>query len=94
MKEATGEANITVITIVLIAIVLAVGTVIVNSVLSNTGRSSACNSSGYVWVGGQCCPSKTDDGKCSGTPVSCQKAASDAYASRGIKKGDWYCKTW
>ena len=54
MKEAAGEANMTVITIVLIAIVLGVGTVIVNSVLSNTRRSSSCSSLGGIWFGGHC----------------------------------------
>jgi len=42
MKEAAGEANMTVITIVLIAIVLGVGTVIVNNVMNNTAKSAAC----------------------------------------------------
>ena len=54
MKEAAGEANITVITIVLIAIVLVVGTVVVNSVLNNTKKSSCCNSIGGVWERGDC----------------------------------------
>ena len=59
MKEATGEANVTVITIVLIAIVLAVGTVIVKSVLNNSRRSSCCNSAGGYWHGGRCYATKT-----------------------------------
>ena len=42
MKEAAGEANMTVITIVLIAIVLAVGTVVVNTVMANTKRNACC----------------------------------------------------
>ena len=54
MKEAAGEANMTVITIVLIAIVLAVGTIIVNSVLKNTEASSDCTAKGNVWYNGQC----------------------------------------
>ncbi len=54
MKEAAGEANMTVITIVLIAIVLAVGTVIVRSMMSNTRKSSACTACGGYWKGGQC----------------------------------------
>lgn len=54
MKEAAGEANMTVITIVLIAIVLGVGTLIVNSVLKNSQKSSCCTSSGGFWHGGQC----------------------------------------
>ena len=35
MKEAAGEANMTVITIVLIAIVLAIGTIIITNVMNN-----------------------------------------------------------
>lgn len=35
MKEAAGEANMTVITIILIAIVLAVGTIIITTVMNN-----------------------------------------------------------
>lgn len=54
MKEAAGEANMTVITIVLIAIVLAVGTVIVNNLMKSTKNSSACTSCGGEWKGGQC----------------------------------------
>ena len=54
MKEATGEANITVITIVLIAIVLAIGTVVVNSVLNTAKRSSCCTSVGGIWAKGKC----------------------------------------
>ena len=54
MKEAAGEANMTVITIVLIAIVLAVGTVLVNRVLNNTTESSDCAAQGNVWYGGKC----------------------------------------
>ncbi len=54
MKEAAGEANMTVITIVLIAIVLAVGTLIVRSMMSNTRKSSACTACGGYWKGGAC----------------------------------------
>lgn len=59
MKEAAGEANMTVITIVLIAIVLAAGTLIVRSMMSNTRKSSACTACGGYWKGGAC---KTYDG--------------------------------
>lgn len=54
MKEAAGEANMTVITIVLIAIVLAVGTVIVRNMMSNTNNSSACSACGGSWQAGKC----------------------------------------
>lgn len=54
MKEAAGEANMTVITIVLIAIVLAAGTAIVNGLIKNTSSSSDCSSKGNIWYNGKC----------------------------------------
>lgn len=54
MKEAAGEANMTVITIVLIAIVLGVGTLIVNNLMSNSTNSADCTSKGNVWYNGKC----------------------------------------
>ncbi len=54
MKEAAGEANMTVITIVLIAIVLGVGTVIVNNMMNSSQNSSACSACGGIWEGGVC----------------------------------------
>lgn len=61
MKEAAGEANMTVITIVLIAIVLAIGTVIVNKMLTSTEKSSCCTANGGVWKGGKCWESCKSD---------------------------------
>ena len=52
MKEAAGEANMTVITIVLIAIVLGVGTVIVNRLMNNSRSSSDCSAQGNIWYNG------------------------------------------
>lgn len=54
MKEAAGEANMTVITIVLIAIVLGVGTVIVNTMMNSSKASSECTSKGNIWYNGAC----------------------------------------
>ena len=54
MKEAAGEANMTVITIVLIAIVLGVGTLIVTNLMNSNTRSSCCSSNGGVWYNGAC----------------------------------------
>ncbi len=59
MKEAAGEANMTVITIVLIAIVLAVGTVIVTNMMNSTREKTNCTNDGGCMVSGQCqipCP--------------------------------------
>lgn len=54
MKEAAGEANMIVITIVLIAIVLLVGTAVVNSMMNSSKNSSACTACGGYWKGGKC----------------------------------------
>ena len=54
MKEAAGEANMTVITIVLIAIVLAVGTLIVNRLMASTQEKSCCAEAGGYWDNGAC----------------------------------------
>ncbi len=54
MKEAAGEANMTIITIVLIAIVLGVGTTIVSSLMKTTSEKSDCNSRGGTWTGSTC----------------------------------------
>ena len=59
MKEAAGEANMTVITIVLIAIVLGVGTVIVNNLMTNTQKRSCCTSLGGEVQGNDCVISRT-----------------------------------
>lgn len=54
MKEAAGEANMTVITIVLIAIVLGIGTIIVTRVLNSSRNSSCCTSVGGTVENGNC----------------------------------------
>ena len=54
MKEAAGEANMTVITIVLIAIVLGVGTLIVTNMMNSNKKSSECTANGNVWYNGAC----------------------------------------
>lgn len=89
MKEAAGEANMTVITIALIAIVLVAGTIVVNNVMNNTAKSGACQTAGGAWKGGQCCKKLNDDGTCDGT-LTCTKATID-NPSTGVKKGEWSC---
>lgn len=71
MKEAAGEANMTVITIVLIAIVLGVGTLIVNNLMNSNTRSSACSAAGGTWQSGTCY--QTSD--CTGTNGECPTSA-------------------
>lgn len=54
MKEATGEANMTVVTIILIAIIVAVATPIINSMMNNTNKKACCMSNGGTWKNGSC----------------------------------------
>lgn len=68
MKESAGEANITVITIVLIGLVAAIATPMITSVLKTSSKSSCCQANGGVWSKGKCHATCTNDGKsCSGT---------------------------
>lgn len=63
MKEAAGEANMTVITIVLIAIVLGVGTIIVTNLMSSTAKKSACSEIGGELSGSVCTVTKAGGAK-------------------------------
>lgn len=54
MKEAAGEANLTVVAIILIAVVVAVATPLVTSLMSNSTYRSCCSDAGAVWKGGAC----------------------------------------
>ena len=65
MKEAAGEANMTVITIVLIGIVLAIGAVLITSMVNNTktrgenASGAADCAAGSYWDGTKCVNAKT-----------------------------------
>ena len=52
MKEAAGEANLTVVAIILIGVVVAVVTPLVTSMMSNSGKRACCTDKGYIWDGG------------------------------------------
>ena len=54
MKEAAGEANLTVVAIILIAVVVAVATPLVNSLMKNSARRSCCTDAGGVWKSASC----------------------------------------
>ncbi len=49
MKEAAGEANLTVITIILIAVIAAIATPLITTLLRNTARRSCCTNAGGQW---------------------------------------------
>ena len=59
MKEAAGEANMTVITIVLIGVVAAVGLLLVPRLMSNAKAKACCTDGGW-YVSGRLC--KNPDG--------------------------------
>lgn len=54
VKEAAGEANMTVVTIILIGIIAAVATPIINSMLTSTKGKTECLNAGGAWVNGAC----------------------------------------
>jgi len=54
MKEAAGEANMTVVTIILIGVIVAIATPIVTNMMNNTKQRSECMNSGGYWENGAC----------------------------------------
>lgn len=54
MKEATGEANMTVVTIILIAAIVAIATPIVTNMMNNTKEKSECMNAGGIWTNSSC----------------------------------------
>ena len=54
MKEAAGEANMTVLVIVLIAIVAAVATPLITRLMESVDRKSCCTEAGGTWQNGAC----------------------------------------
>lgn len=54
MKEASGEANMTVITIVLIGVVVAIATPLINGLMNNASKSACCQATGGIWKNNKC----------------------------------------
>lgn len=54
MKEAAGEANMTVVTIILIGVIVAIATPIVTNMMNNTNDRATCMNEGGCWVNGDC----------------------------------------
>ena len=78
MKEAAGEANMTVITIVLIAIVLGVGTILVTRMMGQTAKKGACSEVGGTLNGNTCAYTNEKGVKTTCTVVKC--TGSNAYS--------------
>ena len=87
MKEAAGEANMTVITIVLIGIVAAVGAILVPRVLDGSSKKAACAEVGGN-LSGSTCTFKDYSSNSSGQEVNCiVKKCPDGHA----KSGQYVC---
>ena len=54
MKEAAGEANMTVITIVLIGVVAAVGMILIPRLMNSANDKSCCQELGGIVSGATC----------------------------------------
>lgn len=54
MKEAAGEANMTVVTIIIIGVVVAIATPIITNVMNSSKEKSECISNGGSIVDGKC----------------------------------------
>ena len=54
MKEAAGEANLTVIAILLIGVIAAVVTPMVNSYMTTSAKKGCCTNAGGYWKSGDC----------------------------------------
>lgn len=54
MKEAAGEANLTVVAIILIGVIAAVVTPLITSMMNSTRQRACCMDAGGVWEGGRC----------------------------------------
>lgn len=54
MKEAAGEANMTVITIILIGVIAAIAIPLVTNLMETTQKRTECHESGGYWKNGNC----------------------------------------
>lgn len=54
MKEATGEANMTIVTVILIAAIVVIATPIVKSMMESTRDKTCCMDAGGVFRSGKC----------------------------------------
>ena len=61
MKEAAGEANMTVITIILITAIVAIATPLITNVMKNSQRRTCCLSAGSTGTSGTGCAGDYDE---------------------------------
>ena len=86
MRQATGEANMTVITIVLIGVVAAVGALMVPRILDGSAKKAACAEMGGN-LNGTTCTYKDF----STNPKGDSKTCTVTKCSSGSEKGNWVC---
>lgn len=55
MKEAAGEANMTVVTIILIGVIVAIATPIVKNMMDQTSNKASCMNEGYCGYKNNAC---------------------------------------
>ena len=60
MKEASGEANLTVIAIILIGVIAAIVTPLIANMMDTTKRQGCCASAGGEWANNTCSGSYMD----------------------------------
>ena len=87
MKEAAGEANMTVITIVLIGVVAAVGAILVPRILEGSSKKAACAEVGGN-LNGSTCTYKDYTTSVNGTQRTCTVTK---CADNTNKKGSYAC---
>lgn len=54
MKEAAGEANLTVVAIILIGVIVAVATPIIMGMMESTRERTECLNNGGMWQNNAC----------------------------------------
>ena len=79
MKEAAGEANMTVVTIILIGVIVAVATPIVKSMMNTTKKKACCMDNGGVWDASGC-KSVESDGSLGSEPKGYSACIGDTTA--------------
>ena len=64
MKEASGEANMTVVTIILIGVIVAIATPLVKNMMDNTKKKAECMNAGGYCNGKTCVGATGYSGGC------------------------------
>lgn len=63
MKEAAGEANLTVVAVILIGVIVAVVTPVINTMMTNTQKRTCCSNYGGIWDENKCKEINSDGSK-------------------------------